>query len=339
METKTLGSGAQALIVSAQGFGCMGITAFYGKPIADEDAVAVMKHAADNGATHWDTAEAYHAKLEDGSIKWNEEVVGKAIAVVGREKLTIATKYQPMMHDNTLTAEQAVEACRASNKRLGIDCCDLYYVHRLAKNTPVEEQAKAMNAVLEAGLAKHIGVSEFSPKTLRAFHAICPVTCVQQEWSLMNRDLEDELVPCCRELGIGIVAYAPLCRSLLSGSVKSSADLGGGADDMRPARYGKLFAGNLEKNAQLIEAVVQIAKDFKVSAAQLSLAWVANQGSDVLPIPGTTKIPHLEENLASRSVVLSSDQMDLIAAAIPQDQIAGDRYAGGPVAATFKENL
>lgn len=339
LEVRTLGSGKHALTVSAQGLGCMGMTAFYGKPVPDEDAVALLKHAAANGVTHWDTAEAYQTKLEDGSIKWNEEVVAKGIAAVGRDSLTIATKYMPRMHGDTLTAEQALEACRASNKRLGITCCDLYYVHRLADKSPVEEQAKAMNAVVEAGLAKFIGVSEFSPKNIRAFHAICPITCVQQEWSLMNRDLEDELVPCCRELGIGIVAYSPLCRSLLAGHVKTVADLGGGSDDLRPSRYGKLAAGNLEKNVELIEEVAKLAKEYDISTSQLSLAWVANQGSDVVPIPGTTKIAHLDENLASRSVVLSPEQLQLIASAVPQEKIVGDRYAGGPVAATFKANL
>merc|ERR1712216_494067 len=131
----------------------------------------------------------------------------------------------PKLHGDTLTAEQALEACRASNRRLGIPHCDLYYVHRLAEKTPVEDQARAMNEVLKAGLAKFIGVSEFSPKNIRAFHAICPITCVQQEWSLMNRDLERELVPCCRELGIGVVAYSPLCRSLLTGAITASEDL------------------------------------------------------------------------------------------------------------------
>jgi len=307
--------------------------------MADEDAVALLKHAADHGVTHWDTAEAYHVKMEDGSTKWNEHVVGKAIAVVGREKLTIATKYMPKLHDGKLTEELALATCRASNERLGIECCDLYYVHRIADETPVEEQAKAMNAVLAAGLAKFIGVSEFSPKNVRAFHAICPITCVQQEWSIMNRDLEEELVPVCRELGIGIVAYSPLCRSLLSGSVKTAADLSGGADDSRTSRYGKLANGNLEKNATLIEEVTKIAQENKVSTAQLSLAWVANQGSDVVPIPGTTKIPHLDENLKAWDVVLSKEQLDTIAAAVPQGDIVGDRYAGGPIAGTFRANM
>jgi len=188
--TKTLGTAAAAMRSSGLGFGCMGITSFYGKPMADADAVALLQRAAALGATHWDTAEAYHVKRADGSVEWNESVVGKGVAAVGRTKLQLATKYNPHMHGGQLTAELALAAARASCERLGVDSVDLYYVHRMAPKTPLAEQAAAMNAVKEAGLASCIGVSEFSPENLRAFHAICPVTAVQQEWSLMNRDLE-----------------------------------------------------------------------------------------------------------------------------------------------------
>ena len=336
--TKVLGSGDAALRVSSQGFGCMGITAFYGKPMPDDEAVALLRHAYENGVTHWDTAEVYQAKLDDGSIKYNEETVGKAIAAVGRANVTVATKYMPTLHDNTLTAAQAVEAARASCARLGVETIDLYYVHRLATGSTCEEQAAAMCAVKEAGLARHIGVSEFSPRNLRAFHALCPVTCVQQEWSLLNRDLEDELVPLCRELGVGIVAYAPLCRSLLGGAVKSSADLGGGGEDARPSRYGRFAPGNLERNAALVDSVVQLAAEHGVSAAQLSLAWVSAQGDDVVPIPGTTKIAHLDDNLAARAVMLTPPQRRALEEAVPQEKVAGDRYGGGD-AGTFKANM
>ena len=233
---RTLGSGTAALEVSAQGLGCMGITAFYGKRMEDERAVALLRHAFDRGVTHWDTAEVYTCEAADGSLIYNESVVGKAIAAVGqRECLQIATKYLPTHHSaDAMSAAMVLTACRESCARLGVPSVDLYYVHRLHPAVPVEQQAKAMLAVREAGLAKRIGVSEFSPRNLRAFHAVCEVTCVQQEWSLMTRDLEADLVPVCRELGIGIVAYSPLCRKLLSAEVHSLADLDEG--DLRPMR-------------------------------------------------------------------------------------------------------
>jgi len=333
---RTLGSGAYALKTSEQGFGCMGITAFYGKPIPDEDAVALLKHAFARGITHWDTAEAYQVKGEDDSTIYNEDVLRKAIIEVGRENLQIATKYQPSLHDNQITPDLAVEACRASCERLGVDFVDLYYVHRFANMTSVEDQARSMKTVVEAGLAKFIGVSEFGIKNIRAFHDICPITAVQQEWSLMNRDLEEELVPTCRELGIGIVAYSPLCRSLLSGEVKSASDLSGGAADLRASRYGRFAGNNLEQNASLVDEVSKLAADRGVSAAQLSLAWVAHQGSDVVPIPGTTKICHLNENVDSLSLVLSSEDMEVLAAAVPQERVAGDRYCFSNN--TFRDN-
>ena len=211
---RTLGSGAAALAVSAQGFGCMGITANYGKPMVDDEAVVLLQHAYSLGVTHWDTAEVYTCKATDGSTIYNETVVGKAIAAIGkRDELQIATKYMPTTHsDIEMTEEMVLAACRASCARLGIDRVDLYYVHRFHPTVPVGQQARAMKAVLDAGLARCVGLSEFSPRNVRSFHAICPVTCVQQEWSLMSRDLEEDLVPTCRELGIGIVACAPTRR-------------------------------------------------------------------------------------------------------------------------------
>ena len=194
-----------------------------------------------------------------------------------------------------------------------------------------------MAACKAAGLAKHIGVSEFSPENLRRFHRICPVTCVQQEWSLVNRDLEEELVPCCRELGIGIVAYSPLCRSLLAGEIVSSDDLS--AEDLRPSRYPRFAPENLAHNATLVAEVRQLAEERGVTPAQLSLAWVSSQGGDVVPIPGTTKIGHLNENLAARKVSLSAAECDLVAAAVPVAEFVGDRYVGGPNANTFRAQL
>lgn len=271
MRRRVLGTGAAALEVSAQGFGCMGITAFYGKPMDDSAAVSLLQKAYSLGVTHWDTAEAYRYKADDdGSMIYNETVVGKAIAAIGkREQMQIATKYMPTLHEpaDRMTSEMVVSACRASCERLGVSQVDLYYVHRIHPTVPVEEQAHAMKAVLDAGLARCIGVSEFSPRNLRAFHAICPVTCVQQEWSLMNRDLEADLVPLCRELGIGIVAYSPLCRKILSAEIRTVADLNEG--DMRPSRYGRLEAHNIAKNGELAQGVAKLGEQRALTAAQV----------------------------------------------------------------------
>ena len=210
---------------------------------------------------------------------------------------------------------------------------DLYYVHRIHPKVPVETQAAVMLAVKEAGLARHIGVSEFSPKNLEAFHSVCPVTTVQQEWSLINRDLEEDLLPACRRLGIGIVAYSPLSRSILSDEVveagKTTRQLVGDAADVRAARYPRLNEENLPKNAALARGVRALAKERGLSLAQLSLAWVASQGDDVVPIPGTTKISHLEDNAKAMGVILTEEESALVRSAVPADKIAGARFTAG----------
>jgi aryl-alcohol dehydrogenase-like predicted oxidoreductase len=335
---KTLGSGAAALLTSAQGFGCMGITSFYGTRMKDEDAIELLQHVHANGVTHWDTAEVYTAQDADGSTVYNETVVGKAIKQIGRANIQIATKYMPKLHGKEMTADTVLAACRASCQRLGVDSVDLYYVHRIHPGVAVEEQAEAMKAVIDAGLSRCIGLSEFSPANLRRFHAICPVTVIQQEWSLMNRDLEGELLATARELGVGIVAYSPLSRSLLSGEVSSSKDMNG-AEDLRASRYPRFAEENLERNANLVGQVRELAVERNVTPAQLSLAWVQNQGEDVIPIPGTTKIAHFNDNCRSQEVVLSKQELELIASVVPHDdQVFGMRFASGDQA-TFKGNM
>ena len=278
-----------------------------------------------------------------GETLFNERVVGKGIASVGqRESLQIATKYMPTLHEpsDAMTAEMCVAACRASCDRLGVDYVDLYYVHRPHASVPVERQAEAMAAVKAAGLCRHVGVSEFGPENLRRFHAVCPVTCVQQEWSLMNRDLEEDLVPVCRELGIGIVAYSPLCRKLLSAELHSVDDLSEG--DLRASRYGRLEPANLAANAALADRVAALAVERGLTAAQLSLAWVASQGSDVVPIPGTTKLAHLDDNVRAMKEVepLSEAERAAVAACVPASSVQGNRYAGGNAKrGTYKANM
>lgn len=321
---RTLGRDETALTSSALGFGCMGITAFYGEPLPDEDAVKLLLHAYEHGVTHFDTAEAYRATAADGSTIFNETVVGKALQSMDRGNVLIATKYAPGLHGNQATSDLVLEACRASCERLQVSHVDLYYAHRFAADTTVEEQARAFKAVMDAGLAKRIGVSEFSPKNLRAFHAICPVSCVQQEWSLFNRDLEEELLPTCRELGVGVVAYSPLSRSLLSCELQSAENLKQG--DLRTSRYPRLSVDNIPKNAALAENLKPLAEKHGVSPAQLALAWVMGQGVDVVPIPGTTQIGHLSDNMAARALTLSREDLEEIASAVPTEHVSGERY-------------
>ena len=320
------------------------MTANYGDPMPKADAIELMKNVYENGVTFWDTAEAYCCEMPDGTTLFNESVLGDAIRTLSlpRDQLQLATKYMPTTHGDTMTPETCVAAAKASCERLGVDCIDLYYVHRFHPKVPMEEQARAMLAVKEAGLATHIGVSEFAPESLQAFHAICPVTAIQNEWSLMNRDLEEQLVPVCRELGIGIVAYSPLSRSLLTGTVTSVEQLSGGSADNRPARYPRFLPENISANAKLVEGVKVLASERGLTPAQLSLAWVASQGEDVVPIPGTTKIANLLSNVAAQSggaeKLLSAEECALVAAAVPHDQVVGERYTGGD-AATWKGNL
>mmetsp|Transcript_119724 Transcript_119724/g.339333 ORF Transcript_119724/g.339333 Transcript_119724/m.339333 type:complete len:349 (+) Transcript_119724:67-1113(+) len=324
VSVRTLGSGDAALKVSAQGFGCMGITAFYGDPMDDGDAVELLGRAYSRGITFFDTAEVYTAKAADGSTIYNEAVVGKAVRTMTRSNVQLATKYWPGFRDGKATPDSVVAACRASCQRLQTDYVDLYYAHRFSDNTAVEDQARAFKAVLDAGLARHVGVSEFSPENIRRFHAVCPITAVQQEWSLFNRDLEEEIVPTCRELGIGIVAYSPLSRSLLSTEVKSADDLKAG--DLRASRYPRLSAENIPKNAALAQNLRPQAERHGVSTSQLALAWVASQGDDVVPIPGTTKISHLDDNIDSCKLVLSSAELAEAASTVPHTAVSGDRY-------------
>lgn len=328
---RTLGSGEAALEVSAQGFGAMGMTCCYGKPMDDESAVRLLTHAFESGITFWDTAEVYTCDGEDGNTIFNEAVIGKAIAAIGkREQLQIATKYMPASHapPDEMSPAMVLEACHASCQRLGIESVDLYYIHRPHPTVPIEAQARAMRAVLAAGLTRCIGVSEFSPNNLAAFHAVCPLTCVQHEWSLMCRAVEAELVPRCRELGIGLVCYSPLGRKLLTAEVRTSKDVER-EGDCRRELFGRFGPGSLESNAVLAQGVASLARERGMTGAQLSLAWLSSQGDDVVPIPGTTSLAHLEENIqAAAAGNLSRAEINLVESLVPLSAVRGDHRPG-----------
>jgi aryl-alcohol dehydrogenase-like predicted oxidoreductase len=317
MQERTLGS--EGLTVSALGLGCMGMSEFYGAT-DDAESVATIHRALALGVTLLDTADVY------GPHK-NEELVGRAIEG-RRDEVVLATKFgivrdpeNPMSRGFNGRPEYVKKACEASLRRLSVDHVDLYYQHRVDPETPIEETVGAMAELIEQGKIRFIGLSEAGAETVRRAHAVHPVSAVQSEYSLWSRDIEDEVVPALRELGIGLVPYAPLGRGFLSGAIKSIDDLARG--DYR--RYSPRFQGeNFEKNLELVARVEELAAEKDVTPSQLALAWVLHQGDDVVPIPGTKRRRYLEENVAAAGVELSADDLDRISAALPEP--AGQRY-------------
>jgi aryl-alcohol dehydrogenase-like predicted oxidoreductase len=317
MEQRTLGG--QGLVVSALGLGCMGMSQSYG-PGDDQESEATIHRALDLGMTFLDTADAY------GPFT-NERLVGRAIAG-RRDELVLATKFGNQRLDDGRRVvngqpEYVRQACDASLERLGVDHIDLYYQHRVDRSVPVEDTWGALAELVQAGKVRYLGISEAAPATLRRAHAVHPVSAGQYEWSLFTRDLEDELVPTLRELGIGLVAYSPLGRGFLSGRITSPDDFG--EDDFRrdhPRFSGENFARNLE----LVEQVRQLAAAKGVTVSQLAIAWVLAQGDDVVPIPGTKRRRWLEENLGALEVELTAEDLAAIERATPRGSAAGARY-------------
>jgi aryl-alcohol dehydrogenase-like predicted oxidoreductase len=324
--------GKQGLQVSMQCYGCMGLTAFYGAALEEEQALAVLQKALELGVTHFDTAEAYSGKDAAGNDKHNEELLGKFIAKVGREKVTFATKYFPGSPERQkCSKEVVVEAFEGSLKRLGTDSVDLYYLHRIPGEEGLKSWMEACKELVAEGKIKYLGLSEATPEEIRMAHAIHPLTAIQQEWSLITRNLEKDIVPVCRELGIGIVAYSPLCRGLTSCMVKTQDDWSkigneGGAATGFQTTCPNLVGDNLTANVALLEPLEQLAAELKVTPSQLSLAWVQAQGEDVFPIPGTTKIANLESNVgaAKLSEVLTKEMIEKIGP--DPSKVQGHRY-------------
>jgi aryl-alcohol dehydrogenase-like predicted oxidoreductase len=299
----------------------MGMSEFYGN--ADEDeAIRTIHRALELGVNFLDTADMY------GPFT-NEKLVGRAIAD-RRDQVVIATKFGNVRTEDggragiRGDAEYVHSACDASLQRLGVDHIDLYYQHRVDKSVEIEETVGAMKELVEAGKVRHIGLSEASPETIRRADAVHPVTALQTEYSLWTRDPEDGVLPTVRELGIGFVAYSPLGRGFLSGRFKSPDDFEEG--DFR--KHHPRFQGeNFDKNLELVERVKEIAEEKGVTAGQLALAWVLAQGDDIVPIPGTTKVKNLEENVAAVEIELSDDDLARLDEAAPKGVAAGDRYA------------
>jgi len=318
MRKRTLGQGLE---VSAIGLGCMGMSEFYGT--ADEgDATATIHRALELGVTLLDTADMY------GPFT-NERLVGRAIAG-RREQVVLATKFGNVRgeHGERLgirgDAGYVRQACDASLERLGVDHIDLYYQHRVDKSVPIEETVGAMAELVAAGKVRHLGLSEASAETIRRAHAVHPITALQSEYSLWTRDPEGRVLPTVRELGIGFVAYSPLGRGFLSGRFTSPDDFPEG--DFRsshPRFQGENFARNLE----LVDRVREIAEEKGVTPGQLALAWVLHRGDDIVPIPGTTAVRHLEENASALAIELTDDDLERIDYAAPPGVAAGDRYS------------
>jgi aryl-alcohol dehydrogenase-like predicted oxidoreductase len=317
LKKRSLGN---SLTVSAIGLGCMGMSEFYGSH-DDAQSIATIHRALDLGCNFLDTADMY------GPFT-NEKLVGRAIRD-RRDEVVLATKFGNMRGEDGAflgisgKADYVREACDASLQRLGVDHIDLYYQHRVDRSTPIEETIGAMADLVRAGKVRHLGMSEAAPQTIRRAHAVHPITALQTEYSLWSRDPEDEILPTVRELGIGFVAYSPIGRGFLSGRFKT-------IDDLEPTDYRRQsprFQGeNFERNLDLVRRIEEIARSKSVTPAQLAIAWVLAQGDDIVPIPGSKSIGHLEENIAAVDIELTPSDLAKIDEVAPKGAAAGDRY-------------
>ncbi|XP_052298024.1 probable aldo-keto reductase 1 isoform X1 [Citrus sinensis] len=322
--------GTQGLEVSKLGFGCMSLSGGYNSPVSEEDGISIIKHAFNKGITFFDTADKYGPYT-------NEILLGKALKMLPRENIQVATKFgfAELGLDAVIVKgnpEYVRSCCEASLKRLDVEYIDLYYQHRVDTSVPIEETIGEMKKLVEEGKIKYIGLSEASPDTIRRAHAVHPITAVQLEWSLWTRDIENEIVPLCRELGIGIVPYSPLGRGFFGGKAVVESVPPDSFLHFLPRFKGE----NLDRNKSIYFRIGNLAKKYNCTSAQLALAWVLGQGDDVVPIPGTTKIKNLDDNIDSLRIKLTKEDLKEISDAVPIEEVAGDRDPEGFDKASWK---
>ncbi|CAA2956425.1 Hypothetical predicted protein [Olea europaea subsp. europaea] len=319
-EMQRLKLGTQGLEISKLGYGCMGLSGVYNNPVPEEEGIAVIKEAFDKGITFFDTSDVYGAKNA------NEYLVGKALKQLPREKIQLSTKFGVVGYDASKiivkgSPEYARSCCEASLKRLDVDYIDLYYIHRIDTTIPIEYTMGELKRLVQEGKIKYIGLSEANPDTIRRAHAVHPIIALETEYSLWTRDIEDEIIPLCRELGIGIVPYSPLGRGFLAGkAVVESVD-----PNSSLKNHPRLKGENFDKNKVIYFRLEALAKKHGCTPAQLALAWVLQQGDDVVPIPGTTKIKNLHDNIGALKVKLTKDDLKEISDAVPINEIAGSK--------------